>query len=96
MKKVVLVSIALLVISGLFAADLEDMLEDLSGTAAKEYVKPIVTAFGANLNSGWFHNAPKAKLFGVNVEFGVIAMASMFSEDDESFDTTGSFFLNQD
>ena len=75
------------------AATLDETLESLSGQAAESYVNPIVSAFGSNLNGGWFHAAPKAKVFGFNVEFGLVFMASMFPDDDDYFAATGDFRL---
>ncbi len=78
----------------MFSADsLDDTLESLSGEAAEGYVNPIVSAFGSNLNGGWFHKAPKDKLFGINVEFGLVFMGSMFPDDDDYFSATGDFRL---
>lgn len=97
MKKFVLLLV--LIVAGfsvLQAATLDETLEDLSGDAASSYVNPIVSAFGSNLNGGWFHAAPKSKIFGLNVEFGMVFMASMFPDDDKYFDATGSFRFTED
>ncbi|MCF7793088.1 MAG: hypothetical protein K9N09_07860 [Candidatus Cloacimonetes bacterium] len=96
MKKIVVLSlISVFVFTCLQAADLEETLESLSGEAAESYVSPIVSAFGTNLNGGWFHWAPKDKLFGLDVEFGMVLMSTMFPDDDKSFDATGAFQFNQ-
>lgn len=96
MKKLVLGLLILLFVSGLFAASLEDTLEDLSGNAVKSYVGPIVSAFGTNMNGGWFHKVPKKSIFGIDVEFGIVAMGTMFPDDDKHFDTTGNFSFTRD
>ena len=85
--------VSVFVFSGLLAADksLEETLEELSGQAAKSYVNPIVSAFGSNLNGGWFHKAPKAKLFGFDIEFGFIVMGTMFDDKNKDFSTVGNF-----
>lgn len=85
--------ISVFVFSGLLAADksLEETLEELSGQAAKSYVGPIVSAFGSNLNGGWFHKAPKAKLFGFDIEFGLVVMGTMFDDEHKDFSTEGTF-----
>ncbi|MDO9578830.1 MAG: hypothetical protein Q7J16_13185 [Candidatus Cloacimonadales bacterium] len=92
MKKTVLF-LVILAVSFAFAQaqTLDETLESLSGQAAESYVAPIVSAFGTNLNGVWFHRAPKNDFFGLNVEFGVVFMASMFPADDKSFNATGSF-----
>lgn len=73
--------------------DLEEFLEGLSMDAASKYVAPIVSAFGSNLNGGWFHKAPSSKIFGLNIEVGLVGMATFYPKDPEylSFDTSGDF-----
>jgi len=73
--------------------DLEEFLENLSKDAAVKYVAPIVSAFGSNLNGGWFHKAPSSKMFGLDVEFGLVGMGTFYPKDPEylSFSTSGNF-----
>lgn len=70
---------------------LEETLAKLTGDASKSYVSPISSAFGANLNSGWIHGAPSAKIFGVDIEVGFVAMATLFGDDNKTFSSSGSF-----
>ncbi|MDP2360690.1 MAG: hypothetical protein Q8O14_08045 [bacterium] len=70
---------------------LEETLNDLSADAAAQYVAPISSALGANLNSGWFHRAPKADKLGFNLEAGVALMGSFFPTDASHFDVQGQF-----
>jgi len=74
--------------------DLQSTLSNLSADAAKKYVEPISSSFGANLNSGWVHKAPSASLFGVDIEIGVVAMATMFGNEQKNFSSTGKFRFN--
>ncbi len=86
----------LLLILPVFAGDLEESLEELTGKAAKEYVKPLSSAFGANLNSGWFNNAPKAKLLGLNAELSFVATgADMTGKKEFSVNTDFTFSEDQ-
>ena len=39
---------------------LQGALTQLNGEGAKRYVSPIVSAFGANMNAGWYHKSPSA------------------------------------
>lgn len=97
MKKVVILVLSFLFVCvGLQAATLDQTLQSLSGEAAESYVNPIVSAFGTNLNGGWFHWAPEDKIFGFDVEFGLVFMASMFPNDDKDFSATGSFQFTAD
>jgi hypothetical protein len=73
--------------------DLEEFLQGLSMDAATKYVAPVVSAFGTNLNGGWFHKAPSSKIFGLNIEVGVVGMGTFYPKDPEflSFSTSGEF-----
>jgi len=77
-------------------ASLEETLNQLSADAAAQYVSPISSSFGANLNSGWFHRAPQAKKFGINFEAGLVMMGSFFPDDAQHFDVSGGFRFSQD
>ncbi len=74
-------------------SNLEDTLKKLSQDAAKKYVSPVVSAFGSNLNGGWFHKAPSAKVFGLDLEVGLVGMGTFFPKDVEykHFSTSGEF-----
>lgn len=78
--------------------DLQEFIEGLSMDAASKYVAPIVSAFGSNLNGGWFHKAPSSKIFGFNVEVGLVGMATFYPKGEEylSFDTSGDFQFNSE
>lgn len=76
-------------------ASLEETLETLSADAAAAYVSPISSAFGANLNSGWFRRAPKATRLGFNFEAGMVLMGSFFPKDANHFSVDGQFKLSE-
>jgi hypothetical protein len=77
-------------------ASLEETLNQLSGDAASQYLAPVSSSFGSNLNSGWFHRAPKADKFGFNFEVGFVAMGSFFPDDATHFNVNGTFRFSQD
>ncbi len=92
MKKIILLLLTLMFVFPVKAQDdLEATLSALSADAARAYVGPIVSGFGANLNSGWIHRAVPNKLFGVDFEFGVVAMGTLFGDDAKTFSSTGIF-----
>jgi hypothetical protein len=76
--------------------DLQSLLQKLSKDAASAYVGPTVSAFGADLNSGWVHRAPKATIFGIDIELGVVAMGTFFSQSNKTFSTSGTFRFNSE
>jgi hypothetical protein len=92
MKLNLLLLFAILFAFNLFPQnDLQTTLQKLSKDAATSYVGPAVSAFGADLNSGWVHRVPKATIFGINIEFGVVAMGTFFSNNNKTFSTSGTF-----
>jgi len=76
--------------------DLEEMLENLSRDAGSMYIAPIVSAFGSDLNGGWFHKASSQKLFSLDLEFGLVAMGTFYQDTDKSFSAVGQFRFNRD
>ena len=99
----VLISLLLIVIicvgfTGSLSAQgesLEETLQQLSEDAAQQYVSPISSAFGSNLNGGWFHKAPGAVKMGLNLEVGLVAMGSSFPNDSRSFAVNGKFRFSE-
>jgi hypothetical protein len=77
--------------SGSSGNDLQSTLSSLSESAATGYVSPIVSGFGADLNSGWVHSAPKATKFSFDLEFGIVGMGSFFSSGSKSFNTSAPY-----
>ena len=75
--------------------ELEGTLSKLSMDAAKYYVAPIVSGFGANLNSGWVHRAPSSKIFGIDLEFGFVFMGTMMGDNAKNFSSSGTFKFNK-
>lgn len=74
--------------------DFEKTLQRLSTQAAQSYAGPAVTGFGSNLNAGWFHRAPSARLFGFDLEFGGVAMGTLFQDENKTFSFSGIFQLD--
>lgn len=77
------------------SSGLQETLKSLTGTAGQAYVAPVISAFGSNLNSGWVHKSPSSKVFGVDIEVGVVAMATMFGDNNKTFSTSGTFRFSQ-
>ena len=71
-------------------------LSKLAESAARGYVAPIVSGFGADLNSGWVHRAPDPVKTSLDLEFGVVGMGSFFSTSSKSFSNSGAFNFNHD
>lgn len=86
MKKILLVTICALLIgsAAAYSQSLDSTLQKMAGSAVQGYVGPIVSGFGADLNGGWFHRAPSAKMIGFDLEFGLVAMGTVFSDANKS------------
>ncbi len=69
----------------------EGSMGSLAMDAAKNYVNPIVSGFGSDLNGGWFHRAPSATMFGFDLEFGAVGMATFFKDEVKTFDSNVDF-----
>lgn len=88
MKIILLVVCLLLVVGGLFAGDLDEKLQQLAEENAKGYLKPFVTSFGTNLNSGLYNTADVLKpsiLRPVRFGFNINTMIALVPSSDKSF-----------
>jgi hypothetical protein len=73
--------------------EIEETLKLLTEQAATGYLAPIVTPIGMDLNGGWFHKAPPAKIFGLSLEFGLVGMATTVPANvDRTFSVTDTTF----
>jgi len=91
MKKVFFFVLFFVSSSLVFSQSLDETLAKITGDASKSYVSPIISAFGSNLNTGWVHRSPQAKVFGIDIEFGVVGMATFFSDESKTFSSRGFF-----
>ncbi|MHB1688376.1 MAG: DUF6588 family protein [Ignavibacteriaceae bacterium] len=76
--------------------DLSSTLSHLSSGAAQAYVAPVVSGFGADLNSGWVNRVTSSKLLGLDIEFKIVAMGTFFSNQNKTFATSAAFRFNSD
>lgn len=79
------------IFSSVNAQSLEETLINLSNKAAQAYLSPASSGFGANLNTGWTTRVPKAELWGVDIQFGVVAMGAMLHDENKTFSFTGEY-----
>ncbi len=66
-------------------------LKNMAGDAGKGFIQPVVSAFGANLNGGWFHKSPQTKIFGIDLELGAVFMATFTTDENKTFNVNGNF-----
>ncbi|KAB2921900.1 MAG: hypothetical protein F9K22_12980 [Bacteroidetes bacterium] len=92
MKRMFTVFLALLLVgANASSQSMEETMKNLGMEAGEKFVQPIVTGFGMNLNGGWFHKSPQAKIFGIDLELGFVAMGTMTSDEDKTFSLNGAF-----
>lgn len=77
------------------AQEIEDFLAKYTSENSKSYMQPFANALGANLNSGFFHNAYIPKK-GFRLQLGVVTTMALIKDEDKTFEaTTDDFFTPQ-
>src|SRR4030095_15554399 len=61
-------------------SDVESLVEPV-----RLYAAPIIEGTVGNLSSGWMQRSPRAKMFGLDVEVGVIGLGTIFGQQDKTF-----------
>ena len=89
-----LIILGLIFSSSLKAQNLDETLSKLSSTVGTAYVKPVISAFGSNLNSGWVSQFPSATVLGFHLDLKVVAMGSFFNNDSKNFGALGTFYFS--
>jgi hypothetical protein len=84
--KIALVTLFLVVLSFPLSAqdDLGKQLSKVAGTNAVSYISPLLSAWGADLNSGFYHSADLHDILGFDV--GLKAGAVLVKNEDKIFD----------
>ena len=72
-------------------SELSKTMSKLAGGAIEGFLGPAGSAFGNNLNTGWFHKAPKDKIFGIDLEIGVIGVGTFTTDENKTFNVNSSF-----
>ncbi len=77
------------------AQEVEDLLAKYTSENGTGYMQPFANAFGANLNSGFFHNAYIPKK-GFRMQIGLVTTLALIKDEDKVFSaTTDDFFTPQ-
>lgn len=89
MKQTLIIISLLLIVNGIFAQDIAAKLEQLVEENGKGYIKPFVTAFGSNLNSGLYSTADVLKpsvIRPVRFALDFKAMVAFVPDEDLTFE----------
>jgi hypothetical protein len=65
-------------------AHIDDLVERYTGDNAEGYLQTLVTAFGANLNSGLYRSV-KVPGMGLHIDLALNRVISFFSDDQKTF-----------
>lgn len=79
----VVVSIVILMSSFVIAQDLQEQLKKLGHDAAVSYISPILSGWGADLNSGFYHSADLHDVLGFDI--GVKLAIARVTDEDKTF-----------
>ena len=90
----VILILGLVFSSSFKAQSLDETLSKLSSTVGKAYVKPVISAFGSNLNSGWVSQIPSATMLGFHLDLKIVAMGSFFPNDVKNFSASDKFYFD--
>ena len=82
-KKVLVSILALSLAVGAFGQSLEENLGTMLSENAELYLQPLGDAFGASMNSGWYHRSRVHKMLGFDIS--VKAMVSAVPAESEFF-----------
>ncbi len=66
-------------------SDVDETVKKLPQGPSEEFFQPLVSAFGANLNSGWINNAPEAKFSELTIKVGVVGMGAFIDSEEGVF-----------
>lgn len=68
----------------LHGQELEDYVSKYTSENGAGYMQPLADAFGANLNSGFYHSA-HIQTLGLHFYFGIEAMVALIADDQKTF-----------
>ncbi len=97
MKKTAIVLMCLvsifLIFSPLTAQKIEDFVSSYTNQNGQKYMQPLGDAFGANLNSGWYHSA-RISTMGIHIYVGAEVMVAQIGDKQKTFTATteGSYY----
>lgn len=75
---------------------LKETLSKLTQDAAGQYVAPLISGFGADMNSGWISRVPKPSIFSVDINFRIVAMGAFFTNANKTLSSGANFRFNRD
>jgi len=88
-KKILVLVLALVFATGAFSQTLEENLSSMLSENATLYLQPLGDAFGAAMNSGWYHRSRVHKMLGFDISFK--AILAFVPEEGQFF----NFVLNE-
>ncbi len=75
--------------------DLHETLSKLTQDAAGQYVAPLISGFGADMNSAWVSSVPKPEILSIEINFRIVAMGAFFSNANKTLNSNADFRFNR-
>lgn len=73
-------------------SELSKTMSKLAGGAIEGFLGPAGSVTGNNLNTGWGSmKHPKDKIFGIDLEIGVIGVGTFTTDENKTFNVNSSF-----
>ncbi|MBN2009832.1 hypothetical protein JW960_10865 [candidate division KSB1 bacterium] len=69
------------------AQDISEYVSKYTSENGKGYLQPLGDAFGANLNSGFYHSA-NIPMVGLHVDIELVTMSALIGDDQKAFTAT--------
>lgn len=92
----IILTIIILLTGMISAQDFQETIQQLPQDPAKEFARPLTDAFGANINTGWLSNAPKATRMELDFKIGLVAMGAFIDKDALIFQLLNTLFPFQE
>lgn len=80
--------------SVVYSQGLENIIVNMAADIASNYIRPLASTFGSNLNSDWVTKIPSSTKNNFNVQVRLITTGSFFAGEDRNFNTIGTYRLN--
>ncbi len=89
----ILIMFTFLLLQQSYSQDIEDFVSKYTSENGKKYLQPLADAFGANMNSGFFHSA-KIEKNGFQIYVGLVTMMAPIADNQKVFtaQTEGLFY----
>jgi len=76
-------------------SEVKEGIGPMLSEAASQYINPVMPAFNASMNSGWFQSIPARKNQTFTLEFGLAAAGTRIGLSDKDINILGRYYFSQ-